>query len=148
MRVRKFHFGCDGLHGRPARCGLEIIELPDGRTVVIATELSDNPGVSVTNFAEELATLVCNGFSIDPNTLVWIEHYPADPCPVCAGTGKAKDGASCRACRGRGTRREAASYDLVSFKIQKVRGEWLLSYPAWRPMKEANWRELGLEPRQ
>ena len=75
MTVREFHFDYAGLHGRPARCGLELIELPDRRTVVITTELSDNPGVSVTNFAEELATLVCNMFCIDPMTLVWIEHY-------------------------------------------------------------------------
>lgn len=54
----------------------------------------------------------------------------------------------CRACHGRGTRREAASYDLCSFKILKVQGECLLSDPAWRPMKEPNWRELNLEPRR
>lgn len=147
MKTRKFHFDYAGLHGRPARCGLEIIELSDGRTVVIATELSDNPGVSVTNFAEELATIVCRMFLIDPRKMIWIEHYPADPCSACAGSGETKSGASCRACHGRGTRREPASYDAVTFTIRKVRGEWLLSEPLWRPMKEANWRELGLEPR-
>src|SRR4051794_20817669 len=100
MTIRQFHFDYAGLHGRPARCGLEIVELPNGRTVVIATELSDNPGVSITNFAEKLASLVCKMFDIDPTTLVWIEHYPAEPCPVCAGTGTANDGGSCRACEG------------------------------------------------
>jgi hypothetical protein len=147
MRVRNFHFDYAGLHGRPARCGLELIELPNVRTVIIATELSDNPGVSVTNFAEELATLVCNMFGIDPAILVWIEHYPADPCPVCAGTGKSKDGASCRACHGSGTRREAASYDRVTFKVQQVRGEWRMSEPAWRSMRDEDWRALGFEAR-
>jgi hypothetical protein len=147
MTVRTFHFDYARLHGRPAHRGLEIIELSDRRTVVIATELSDNPGVSVTNFAEKLATLVCNMFSIDLATLVRVEHYPADPCPVCAGTGKGKY-ASCPVCQGRGTRREAASNDLVSFKIEKVRDEWHFADPQWRPMKESNWRELHLEPRQ
>jgi hypothetical protein len=133
MRIRTFRFDYAGLHGRPARCGLEIIELPDGRTVVIATEFSDNPGVSVTNFAEELATLVCKMFNIDPTILVWIEHYHADPCQVC---------------NGRGTRREAASYDRVTFKMRQVRGEWLLKEPTWRPVCQRDWKELGFEPRQ
>jgi hypothetical protein len=84
---------------------------------------------SVTNFAEKLATLACNMFGINPTTLVWIEHYPADPCPICAGTGTATDGASCRACDGRGKRREAASYDLVSFKIEKIRGQMAVVIP-------------------
>ena len=148
MKVRQFQFGYAGLHGRPARCGLELIELVDGRTVVIATELSDNPGVSVTNFAEQLATLVCKMFHIDPTKLVWIEHYPAECCPVCAGSGQSNTCNMCRVCGGRGTRREAASYDLVTFAVRQVRGEWLLSEPSWRPMTEATWRELGLEPRQ
>jgi hypothetical protein len=66
MTGETFRFEYAGLHARPAACGLEIIRLADGRTVVIATELSDNPGVSVTNFAEELGTLVCTGWRIDP----------------------------------------------------------------------------------
>lgn len=93
--------------------------------MVIATELSDNPGVSVTNFAEGLATLVCRRFSIDPEKLIWIEHYPADLCPICAGSGKSKPGTTCRACNGRGTRREAATYDLVTFTVRQVRDAWL-----------------------
>jgi hypothetical protein len=148
MKARTFQFDYAGLHGRPARCGLEIIELPDGKTVVIATELSDNPGVSVTNFAEQLATLVCKMFHLDPTKLVWIEHYPADPCPVCAGSGKSSKGKTCRTCGGRGTRREAASYDSVTLSVRHVRDGWLLSEPSWRPMTESTWRELGLEPRQ
>jgi hypothetical protein len=140
-----FAFDYAGLHGRPARCGLEIHPLDDGRTAVIATELSDNPGVSVTNFAEELAMLVCKGWRIDPAKLVWIEHYPADPCPACAGTARRNDSV-CRACGGCGTRREAATYDLVTFTLDASTGE--LSDPKWRPMREEGWRELGIEARQ
>lgn len=45
-------------------------------TTVIASELPDNPGTSVTNMAEELATRVCRENNISPHWLLWIEHYP------------------------------------------------------------------------
>lgn len=145
--MNRFTFDFAGLHGMPARCGLEIIPLFDGRTVVICTELSDNPGVSVTNFAEELAMLVCAGWNIHPERLVWIEHYPADPCPVCNGTGRREKGFSCRTCDGRGKRRGAATYDLVTFTVTKVQNQWILSEPQWRPMREEDWRGLGIPVR-
>jgi hypothetical protein len=144
MTTRNFTFDFAGLHGRPARCGLEIVGFADGRTVVFANELSDNPGVSVKNFAEELATIVCRMFLIDPAKLVWIEHYPADPCPICSGSG-GKTGRPCRACDGRGRRREAATYDLVALRLDPT-GD--LSDPTWRPMREEDWRDLRLDPRQ
>jgi hypothetical protein len=84
-KIPRFEFR--GLHGRLAACGLERIDLADGRVVIIATELHDSPGVSVTNFAEELATIVCQRFEIDPKKLVWIEHYPADHAQSVAGQG-------------------------------------------------------------
>ena len=43
--------------------------------VVVATELDDNPGTSITNAAEYLATSVCKEFNINPFDLIWIEHY-------------------------------------------------------------------------
>ena len=61
--------------GWDSKCGLEVLN-HDGFTLAIATELDDNPGVSVTNFAEHLATRVCRDFQIDPMKLVWVEHYP------------------------------------------------------------------------
>ena len=61
--------------GWDSKCGLEVLN-QQGFTLVIATELDDNPGVSVTNFAEHLATRVCRDFKIDPMKLVWVEHYP------------------------------------------------------------------------
>jgi hypothetical protein len=147
MTIPRFEF--EGLHGRKAACGFELRELPTGRAVVKVSELADNPGVSVTNFAEGLASIICNRFGIDPADLVWIEHYPVDPCPVCDGSGKRRDGTEvCRACDGRGQRREAASYDLVTFDVKRVRDQWVLSEPNWRLMKEEDWRELRLEPRQ
>src|SRR5260221_240317 len=101
-----------------------------------------------TIFDEGLATIVCRMFLIDPNNLVWVEHYRADPCPVCAGSGKTTGDKSCRACHGRGTRREPATYDAVTFNVRKVREKWLLSEPTWRPMRREDWQELRVEPRQ
>lgn len=55
----------------PAHCRVRI----NGNTV-IATELPDNTGMSITNAAEEVAMLVCQFYEIPIAQLVWIEHYP------------------------------------------------------------------------
>src|SRR5207244_3711118 len=57
-------------------CWLRIYTAPD-RTVVIATEVNENPGTSITNMAEHLATEVTRTFGLSHDALVWIEHYPA-----------------------------------------------------------------------
>jgi hypothetical protein len=44
--------------------------------VVLVTELEDNPGTSITNMAEGLATEVVRAFGLSLDALVWIEHYP------------------------------------------------------------------------
>jgi hypothetical protein len=46
----------------------------EGVPVVIATELPDNPGMSITNAAERIAGEVIS-FHRLPAPLVWIEHY-------------------------------------------------------------------------
>src|SRR5438093_12008457 len=56
-------------------CTIEATKLPDDRVVVIATERMDNPGPSITNEVEYLATAVCRYLGIDPLKLVWIEYY-------------------------------------------------------------------------
>jgi hypothetical protein len=71
-------FSFAGYHCRPAHCHLRVYVHPDRPTVVIASELASNPGTSITNRAEHLATLVCHTARIDPDTMVWIEHYPTD----------------------------------------------------------------------
>ena len=65
-----------GYHGCPSYCWLRIYTAPD-RTVVIATEVDDNPGTSMTNMAAHLATEVTPTFGLPLDALVWIEHYPA-----------------------------------------------------------------------
>lgn len=60
-----------------AKCDLEIIRSPGRVTLVICTELEDNPGTSVTNAAERIATRPCHEDpAIDPEGLIWVEHYP------------------------------------------------------------------------
>lgn len=44
--------------------------------IIVVTELEENTGTSITNMAESLATKVCNSLRIDPDKLIWIEHYP------------------------------------------------------------------------
>ncbi len=68
----------EGYHGRPARCRLRIFTDPDRPTVVLVSELPDNPGTSVTNRAAYLHGKVAAEFRLDPSTLLWIEHY-TDP---------------------------------------------------------------------
>ena len=65
-----------GLHGFRAWCRLRIYRTTE-KDIVVATEMPDNPGTSITNFVEQLAGMVCADFLIEPNRLVWVEHYPA-----------------------------------------------------------------------
>ena len=68
-------FEYPGLHGATSHCELEI-HRGRHRVIVEATERDDNPGLSVTNAAESVATLACRSYGIEPDTLVWIEKYP------------------------------------------------------------------------
>ncbi|MGB3298592.1 MAG: hypothetical protein WBA76_10015 [Phormidesmis sp.] len=45
----------------------------------MVSELPDNPGMSVTNAAGALAMQVCQYYEIEPQKLIWIEHYPEEP---------------------------------------------------------------------
>ena len=51
------------------KCDIEIND-----NIVIATELADNPGMSITNSAAELAAAIVKDFDIQPEELVLIEH--------------------------------------------------------------------------
>jgi hypothetical protein len=57
-------------------CDIEVHRRTDGKYVFVATELRDNPGTSVTNFAEHLATAMCKQHRLKPEDVIWIEHYP------------------------------------------------------------------------
>jgi hypothetical protein len=44
--------------------------------VAIVSELAHNTGTSVTNMAERLRGMVAHKLDLDPDCLLWVEHYP------------------------------------------------------------------------
>lgn len=128
-----------GLHGCDSVCRLELIRLTDSRTVAIATVLPENPGTSVTNVAEHLASAICDKFAIEPGKLVWIEHY---------------------ACNDSARTKSERTYHLVTFTRRPLEPvKWsatVLRYqpdgwpgcfiePRWRPMNNVDWQALGMQ---
>ena len=67
-------FNYEGYGRQKCRCGIRIHEL-GGINAVVMTELDDNPGTSVTNGAELLASQICDAYGLDPNYTIFIEHY-------------------------------------------------------------------------
>lgn len=57
-------------------CDIEAHRRGDGKYVFIATELSDNPGISITNYAEHLAGALRGQYGLKAEEVIWIEHYP------------------------------------------------------------------------
>lgn len=70
-----------GRWGGPACCGLRIYRdrTGDRPTIVIVTEIPENPGESVRHSNGRLLDFVTIHYDLDPDTLVWIEHSPPDP---------------------------------------------------------------------
>jgi hypothetical protein len=65
-----------GLHGAPSKCGLGVFPRVGGGKVVAFSELFDNPGTSVTNWIEHLATGVRSAGLVQPEDIViWFERY-------------------------------------------------------------------------
>ncbi len=60
--------------GQRGLCHLRILQ-QEQKTIVIATEIPVNPGKSVTNAAEAIATQAVQEFQLDPTTTRFIEHY-------------------------------------------------------------------------
>ena len=65
-----------GFWGCNSCCDIEVHRRSDGKYVFIATVLAENPGTSVTNFAEHLATAMRRQHGLKPEDVIWIEHYP------------------------------------------------------------------------
>jgi len=65
-----------GYHGCPSKCGLDIYVRGD-RAIVVFTELPDNPGTSITNMIEVLATQIYHERlrKLSPENIKFIEHY-------------------------------------------------------------------------
>ena len=89
-------------------CDIEVHRRTDGKYVFVATELRDNPGTSVTNFAEHLEAML-RQYGLKPADVIWIEHYP-----------KSKD-------------HQKEDFDLVRFL--DIEGDSFRS-PVWRRITE------------
>ncbi len=83
MTDTTFSYQVEG-HPDAAQCRLRVFEQGD-RAVVLATALPDQPGPSITEVAEVLATQVAEQYSLDPEQIVWIEHYPEAQRPEFGG---------------------------------------------------------------
>lgn len=64
-------------NGTPSKCNISIYSAHN-RPLVILSEHPENPGISVTNGFELIATSVYNAFlgSQLPGNIEWMEHYP------------------------------------------------------------------------
>lgn len=60
----------NGLRGCDSKCDIEI-----KGNIVIAKELEDNHGTSITNWAENLANEISEKFGIDKAEMIWVECY-------------------------------------------------------------------------
>lgn len=65
-----------GLQDEPSRCRIRIYQRHAEPTIVIATELPDNPGTSITRHAEHLAIEIRALLQPSAHGLLWIEHCP------------------------------------------------------------------------
>lgn len=68
-----------GYHGQLSRCFVQFWESQDRPTVVVVSELNDNPGTSVTNRIEVIAERITRAFELDRDTTIWFERYPGRP---------------------------------------------------------------------
>lgn len=68
-------FDFEGDWGVESKCGLKIIEGKEA-TIVIVTELPDNPGTQITSVSADIARQVCEAHQIIPEKMIYIEHSP------------------------------------------------------------------------
>jgi len=73
MHDEIFHFA--GYFGCPSKCRIRWTQRGE-KVIVIASQLPEDTGTSVTNRAEHLAEEVSKRYGLDPDRLVWLEHYP------------------------------------------------------------------------
>src|SRR5262245_19159586 len=103
----------------PGRCGLAVWrQAGEAYAVVIASELKENPGTSITNAYELLAAHVVRQLwpQVLPWGTLWFEHYPSKVGPD-----------------------KVDSYDLVTFALVKQMdaGPVRYAHPSWRRMPRA-----------
>ena len=70
-------YAYEGPDGRQSLCNLDVMVGPQGATLVICSERADNPGADTTKAAVRIAVQLCRERpEIDPELMIWIEHYP------------------------------------------------------------------------
>ena len=114
-------------HG--GRCRVRIYEPRERDSfVVILTEPPDNPGMSVTNAAEEIAAAVVKQNALPTSRTVFVEHY--------------ETGA-------RGSKEDPHTFDLITFSPTDPEpvfraGRWTmeLGEPSWLPLDRASVERL------
>jgi len=70
-----FIFPFTGFFKYPAKTGVTTY-FTKSFTVLIITELPDNTGTSITNGVELIFTQLVAHLNLNPEKIVWIEHYP------------------------------------------------------------------------
>ncbi len=70
-------------NGRVAFCFFEILHIPNDKVAVVFTEVAGNPGLSITNDCELLATRffieMLKRRELKPYNIKFIEHYTDEP---------------------------------------------------------------------
>ncbi|BAZ18835.1 hypothetical protein NIES4071_107200 (plasmid) [Calothrix sp. NIES-4071] len=65
----------DGFGKWDSKCQLSIYDTKNN-TIVVVSDLGYGSGTSITNCAAQLCTLVVKDYNLNPEKLIWIEHYP------------------------------------------------------------------------
>jgi len=112
-----------------AHCDIEAVPLEDRRTVVIATERADNPGMSIAGAVESMATAACRRCGIQPDKLILINHYPANTKGQC----------------------HPELFERVSFSKSLRQPtpdcDEIFFFPDWHFISAHEWRSWGMTPR-
>ena len=111
-----------GYHGCESRCRIRIYRPTGKPPVIIASEEAEqNPGTSITNMAEQIATDVSRIHGLAHEPFVWIEHY--DDRAISAAH---------RHSAGPLGRENGESFDRVEFRRVGTR----LTHPSWQHLSK------------
>ena len=102
-----------GVYPRPARCHLRAFDQGGGDVVLLLTDHGDeNPGASVTNAAEIIATAAVRRYALDPARLTVVEHYDDRWTRNAGGERRRRTALELAHVAGR---EEGESFDVVTF---------------------------------
>ena len=104
------------MNSKAAFCGLER-----KGNLIIATELAENTGASVTNSCDYIATQYCTQNDIPFGDLIFVEHYDQ------------------RSYEGRGN---SEDFSLVTFRQGERFGKPHFTNPEWKPLRRDEYQDL------